>query len=57
MTIERVAHTGALVVTALVNWEGVKWYESSTYYGYNIRDAKRSYRESCKRLGYTIVKE
>jgi len=57
MTIERVAHTGAIVVTELVNWQGVKWYESATYYGYSVRDAKRSYKESCKRLGYAIVKE
>ena len=54
MTIERVAHSGALVVSALVNWEGVKWLESATYYGYTAREAKRSFRDSCKRLNYTI---
>jgi hypothetical protein len=54
MTVERVRHSGAIIVTALVEWEGVKWYESASYYGYTIRDAKRSYRESCKRLGYKI---
>lgn len=54
MTIERVGHSGALVVSALVKWEGVKWLESATYYGYSVRDAKRSFRESCARLGYTI---
>lgn len=57
MTIERVGHSGAIVVSALVKWEGVKWLESATYYGYTVRDAKRSYRESCARLGYEIVKE
>ena len=57
MLIERVSHSGALVVSALVKWEGVKWLESSTYYGYSVRDAKRSYKESCARLGYEIVKE
>jgi hypothetical protein len=56
MTIERVHPSGAIVVSALVNWEGVKWLESSTYYGYTVRDAKRSYRESCARLGYEILK-
>ena len=54
MTIERVAHSGALVISALVEWEGVKWLESATYYGYTVRDAKRSFRDSCKRLNYTI---
>jgi hypothetical protein len=54
MTIERVRHSGALVVSALVEWEGVKWLESATYYGYTVKDAKRSFRESCKRLDYVI---
>jgi hypothetical protein len=54
MTIERVRHSGALVVTALVNWEGVKWLESATYYGYTAKEAKASFRESCERLNYKI---
>lgn len=57
MLAERVRPSGAIVVSALVKWEGVKWLESATYYGYTVRDAKRSYRESCARLGYEIVKE
>jgi hypothetical protein len=56
MVIERVSYSGAIVVSALVNWEGVKWLESATYYGYTVREAKRSYRDSCARLGYEIVK-
>jgi len=28
MTVERVQHSGAVIVSALVNWEGVKWVES-----------------------------
>jgi hypothetical protein len=54
MTIEKVKHTGALVVTALVNWEGVKWYESATFYGYTASEAKTSFRESCARLNYKL---
>jgi hypothetical protein len=54
MTIERVAHSGAIMVSALVYWQGVRWLETATYYGYTVRDAKRSFRESCKRLNYTI---
>jgi hypothetical protein len=54
MTVEK-TYAGALVISALVNWEGVKWLESSTYYGYTVSEAKRSFRESCKRLGYDLV--
>lgn len=54
MTIERVSHTGALVVTALVNWDGVKWYESATYYGYTAQEARASFKETCARLNYKI---
>jgi hypothetical protein len=54
MTIERVRHSGAIVVSALVDWEGVKWLESATYYGYTVKEAKRSFRESCARLNYTL---
>ena len=54
MTIEKVHPSGAIVVSALVNWEGVKWLESATYYGYTVRDAKRSFKDSCARLGYKI---
>jgi hypothetical protein len=55
MTIERVAHSGAVIVSALVNWEGVKWLESATYYGYTVKEAKKSFLESCERLKYDIV--
>jgi hypothetical protein len=57
MLVERVRPSGALVVSALVKWEGVKWVESSTYYGYTVKGARASYRESCARLGYEIVKD
>jgi hypothetical protein len=53
MTVEK-THAGVLVVSALVNWEGVKWLESATYYGYTVGEAKRSFRESCHRLNYTL---
>lgn len=54
MTTERVAHSGAVIVSALVSWEGVKWLESATYYGYTVREAKRSFKESCARLNYEL---
>ena len=56
MTVEK-THAGALVVSALVNWEGVKWLESATYYGYTEGEAKRSFIESCARLNYKIEGE
>jgi hypothetical protein len=31
--------TGALVLTALVQADGVIWYESKTYMGYNKRES------------------
>lgn len=54
MTAERIGHSGAIVITALVSWEGVRWYESATYYGHTIREAKQSFKESCERLKYRI---
>jgi hypothetical protein len=54
MTIERVKHSGAIIVSALVYQSGLRWLESATYYGYTVRDAKRSFRESCERLNYEI---
>lgn len=57
MIIERVHPTGAIVVSALVKWQGVKWLESATYYGYSVRDAKRSFKDSCARLNYTIERD
>jgi len=55
MTVERVAHSGAVIVSAMVYSQGMRWLESSTYYGYTVADAKKSFRESCKRLKYEIV--
>lgn len=57
MNAERVSPSGAIVVSALVNWEGVKWLESSTYYGYSIAEAKASFKRSCKALNYSLEGE
>lgn len=54
MTTQKTQH-GAIVVTALVSCWGARWLESATYYGYTVRDAKASFKESCKRLGYELV--
>jgi hypothetical protein len=57
MTIERVQHSGAIIVSALVYQQGLRWLESATYYGYTVKEAKRSFRESCARLNYEIESE
>lgn len=54
MTIERVKHSGAIIVSALVYQHGLRWLESATYYGYTIKAAKASFKDSCKRLNYEI---
>jgi hypothetical protein len=59
ITVERVAHSGAYVVSALVKeraGEG-EWYHRETYYGYPLREIRRRYRESLAAKGYTIVKD
>lgn len=53
MTVEK-TYAGALVVSALVNWQGVKWLESATFYGYTVEEAKANFMESCARLDYKI---
>lgn len=54
MTIERVRHSGAYVISELAG-EGARAYLfTRTYYGYTLREAKASFRESCARLNYKI---
>jgi len=54
MTVERVKHSGAIIVSALVYQQGLRWLESATYYGYTIKQAKASFKDSCKQLNYEI---
>jgi len=54
LSAEKTRPYGAVVVSALVKWEGVRFLETSTYYGYSIREARKSFIESCERLGYKI---
>jgi hypothetical protein len=55
MTAERVAHSGAVIVSALVYSQGMRWLESATYYGYTVKEAKDSFRKSCNTLNYEII--
>ena len=41
MNIERVSHSGALIVSDIVNGYRV----ARTYYGYNMREAARLFRQ------------
>ncbi len=41
-------------MSALVYHQGLRWLESSTYYGYEEEEAKRSFIESCARLRYEL---
>jgi len=53
MTIERVRHSGALIVSELVedSFTPFAWYESQTYYGYTIREAKSLFTAEYKGEG------
>lgn len=55
MTVERVGHSGALIVSALVYSQGMRWLESATYYDYTVKEAKKSFIETCNRLNYEML--
>lgn len=59
ITVERVDHSGAYIVSALVQEKGrgLAWYYSRTYYGYPKRAVRALYRESLAEEGYTIVRD
>ena len=58
MTIERVRHSGALIVSELVQDKATPfaWYESQTYYGYTLREAKSLFRAYLKANNFKAVK-
>ncbi len=62
ITTERVPHSGAIIVTALVkdgdprgNPWGSPFYHSQTFYGYAKREAVAVFRDSLTRDGLTVV--
>lgn len=64
ITAERVRHSGALVLTALVkdrlperNPWGSPFYHSRTFYGYSLTEAKAEFRDSLTRDGLVIVRD
>lgn len=58
MTIERVRHSGALIVSELVEDSSTPfaWYESQTYYGYTIKEAKSLFRAYLEANSFKVVK-
>ena len=58
MSIERVRHSGALIVSELVKDQATPfaWYESQTYYGYTLREAKSLFRAYLEANNFKVVK-
>ena len=44
MTIERVRHSGAYVISDMASGGGQEYLFTRTYYGYTLREAKRLFR-------------
>lgn len=57
LTVDVVRHSGGLVVTALVDDCGDRFYESLTFYGYDEDDARSQYVATITGRGYKIVTE
>jgi hypothetical protein len=59
ITTERVAHSGALVLSALVrdSLTPFNWYETQTFYGYGVREARALFREHLTSNGMKLVKD
>ena len=59
ITTERIAHSGALVLSALVrdSLTPFAWYESQTFYGYGVREAQALFREYLASSGMRLVKD
>lgn len=56
ITAERIPHSGAIVLTALVTDGRDRFYKSTTFYSYPIRAAKKEFREIIASQGLRIVK-
>lgn len=55
LAVEFLAHSGALVVTALVSDRGEQFYESRTFYGYTVDDARDLFASHVYLMGYELV--
>jgi len=55
ITHERIKHNGGLVLTCEVTDGSMVWFETRTYYGYPVREAKRIHRDYLKHNGLVIL--
>jgi hypothetical protein len=55
ITVERIDHSGAVVVSAVLNDGGGKWLESRTHYGFTPAEAADDFFNYCATVGYEIV--
>ena len=55
MTAEKIAHSGAWRVCAVVTNSSDRWLESRTYYGYNKAQALANYRQTILGMGWRMV--
>ena len=55
LTVEIVAHSGALVVTGLIDDQGERFYDSRLFYGFDEDEARREFCQSVFDRGYRIV--
>lgn len=59
ITAHKIPHSGALELSAMVRdtLGGGAWYERRVYYGYNLTEAKRKYREHLIQNHYVLVND
>ena len=55
LSVDVVRHSGALVVTGLVDDRGQRFYDSRMFYGYDEDEARREFCQSVFDRGYRIV--
>lgn len=58
MIVDKVKHSGAITVTALVSdkWSS-PWYETRTFYGYTKAESVQLFQEWCGESGKLIIEE
>jgi hypothetical protein len=57
ITFERVAHSGALIASAMVTDGTDTWLHRVTFYDYTYAEARRLFRADMESLGLRFVEE
>lgn len=55
LTVQVVRHSGALVITGLVDDQGERFYDSQLFYGFDEDESRRAFCQSVFDRGYRIV--